>query len=296
MLTVYYEKYINPLFIKLFIKGCQWITIVKSSYAELKENNEYFRIFVTELHYFISNVYSFMTSQKVEPRNLPWISTCWLVPDLSSIANKYTFIEDYTHFCPVDIYNDLFVTKEKEMSYLDMNYASKYFSTICSNFSLNQLLPLFIMKMTNNVGNPMYVVRRGDIYKLDPFTEKQSSVRFLSVEYTHPEMVSSIELKIDPEWFIVGNELFTPTFVLRVLEYQSTQYFFDTNYNMRIMDDECNIWEFGLDKYIFITETGYEIREVDTEKEEEEVDGVVVEGVIDIVVSNDKYMECKKND
>jgi hypothetical protein len=148
--------------------------------------------------------------------------------------------------------------------------------------------------MTNNEGNPLYIVRRGDIYKLEPFSEKQSSVRFLSIEYSHPEMVSSIELKIDPAWFIVGNELFTPTFVLRVLEYQPTQYFFDTNYNMRIMDDECNIWEFGIDKYIFITETGYELR--DANKVEEEVDGVVVEGVMDIVVSNDKDMECKKND
>lgn len=293
MLTEYYEKYINPLLVKLFIKSCQWITIANNHYMELKEKNAFFRNFVNEAHYYITSIYSFLTSKKTEPRILPWVSTCWLLPNLTGITEKYRFVEDYTHFCPTDIYNDLFVNKTGA-SYLDMNYAKKYFSSICSNFSLIQLLPLFVVKMVNRDGNPLYVVRRGDSNTLDSFSDKQSSVKFLSVEYSHPEMVSSIELKVDPAWFIVGNELFTPTFVLRLLEYQPEQYFFDTNYKMRIMDDECNIWEFGVEKYIFITETGYELREVDTE--EEEVDGVVVEGVMDILVPNDKDKVCKKDD
>jgi hypothetical protein len=77
-------------------------------------------------------------------------------------------------------------------------------------------------------------------------------------------MAESIEIKMSPEWFIINNELFTPTFVLRMLEYQSQSYLYDNEYKIRIMDSECNIIEFGAEQYLFITKENYEIRDMNT--------------------------------
>jgi hypothetical protein len=83
---------------------------------------------------------------------------------------------------------------------------------------------------------------------------------FLSVEYTHTEMGEAIELKMDAGFFREGNELFTPAFVLRMLEYQHIAYYFDDDYKVRIMDTNCNIIELDSNTYIVITETGYEFK------------------------------------
>jgi hypothetical protein len=57
---------------------------------------------------------------------------------------------------------------------------------------------------------------------------------------------------MDDNWFIVGNELFTPSFVLRTLEYQPKYFLFDKGYKIRIMDTECNIREITADEYILV--------------------------------------------
>jgi len=78
------------------------------------------------------------------------------------------------------------------------------------------------------------------------------------VEYTHPEMEESIEFDMEDGWWIIGNELFSPSFVLRCLEYQSTSFYFDEDYKIRIMDHNFNIIEIGSDTYIEITKDGFE--------------------------------------
>ena len=44
------------------------------------------------------------------------------------------------------------------------------------------------------------------------------------------------------------------------LEYQSTCYFFDEDYKIRLMDMNCNIIELDSNMYTLITETGYELK------------------------------------
>ena len=124
---------------------------------------------------------------------------------------------------------------------------------------INQFNPMVIMKNENNEGEPLYISRRGNVEITDLSLEK-SSIRFLSIEYIHPEMDESIELQLDKSWFIVGNELFTSTFILRTLNYQSSYYVFDEKYKIKIMDGNCNIFCFGEDTYMKITKNGYEIK------------------------------------
>ena len=230
--------------------------------------NESLTALIQELSYFIEQIYSFLTLRRMEPRESQWISVSYLLPNTTSITQTYTFFENYDHFFSSYFSYDLF------SKHPTSEYVTKYISTIAARFTPEQLSPLLIIKATIPQLNPFYVVRRND-EPLNEIIEEKSTVKFLSIEYIHPELVEAIEIKLDESWFIVGNQLFTPSFVLRCLEYQSRGYIFDSGYTIRIMDSNCETIEFGADTYIEITPTGYEWKKCFSLKEmdEEPYDG-----------------------
>lgn len=73
-------------------------------------------------------------------------------------------------------------------------------------------------------------------------------------------MQHNIELFLEPEWFYSGNELFTPSFVLRALEYQPSRFIFDENYSIKIMDSELNIFNINQYSHILLTADNYKIK------------------------------------
>lgn len=70
-------------------------------------------------------------------------------------------------------------------------------------------------------------------------------------------MDKPIDFTLNKQWLVSGNVLFTPSFVLRMLEYQSSMYYYDDRYIIRIIDKDVNIHDFGMDRYIELTDTGY---------------------------------------
>jgi hypothetical protein len=204
-----------------------------------------------DIAYYLQRIYFFMTSRRMEPRDAPWISISHLVPNTMSITQTYTFLENYNNFFSNYFSYDLF------SGHPDAIYAVKYITIVASRFTANKSSQLLIIKATYPDIPPFYIVRRND-EPVGEITREKSSVKFLSIEYVHPELAEAIELHLDDSWFIVGNHLFTPTFVLRALEYQSVNYIFDNQYKIRIMDSNCDTIEFGADTYIEITKKGYE--------------------------------------
>jgi hypothetical protein len=95
----------------------------------------------------------------------------------------------------------------------------------------------------------------------DPkFSLEKTKKHILCVEYTHPEMTNTIYLDIDPGFFTEYNEIFSSYFVERCLEYQKTDYIFDKNYKLKIMDCMMNMIEIGSDEYMFLEKNEYSIR------------------------------------
>jgi hypothetical protein len=90
---------------------------------------------------------------------------------------------------------------------------------------------------------------------------KKSNIRFLSIQYTHPELEEPIELNLENQWYFVGNELLGKTHILRILEYQfsKSQYIFDERYILKIIDSDINIFEINAEQYIRLEEDKYEI-------------------------------------
>jgi hypothetical protein len=90
---------------------------------------------------------------------------------------------------------------------------------------------------------------------------EKSGIRLLSVQYTHP-LCRPIALTIPENMMTVGNELFSPSFVLRCLQYQGQSYFFDYQYKIQIIDDSITEVELNSQQYVVLGKHRYEIKTV----------------------------------
>lgn len=91
----------------------------------------------------------------------------------------------------------------------------------------------------------------------DPIEKALPSI--LSVEYQHPTMKSSILLHIDSGYFITNNEILSPMFVKRCLEYQSESYVFDNTYTLKMMDSNIQFHTLNSNQYAVIKPNDFEI-------------------------------------
>jgi hypothetical protein len=237
--------FVNKTAVNIFLFTCKIVNRVKDVYIYLHITNKPFRDAV----WYINKLYRTITFQYTEPYKYPWISKSWLTPNIISITERFVFNEQYkTNFD--EVFSCIFKTV-----YDNMNAQYK---TFCNDINSNKT-GLFIIKLSNEDNDTCYIVSIND--QEIPSTIEKSEARFLSIEYKHHEMEHSIELTLDKSWFYTENVLFTPTFVLRSLKYQSKSFFFDMNYKICIMDNNINMIEFGSDKHVVLTKTGYEVVE-----------------------------------
>jgi len=91
---------------------------------------------------------------------------------------------------------------------------------------------------------------------------EKSNVRFLYVEFIHKE--NTITLDIPEEMMQVGNEIFTPAFIYRLLDHSSTSYrvLFTLNYQLIIVDETFQITTLDSGKYIVLEKNTYRIQTV----------------------------------
>jgi hypothetical protein len=177
-----------------------------------------------------------------------------LTPNEHRLTKYYNYNEEYSQFFTKYFCDDLFEF------YPDCHsaYAMRYLQSINSYIATKPyaMFPLLVIKGISPENRSFFSVCRAKS-PLAPFLYKKSSAKFISIEYTHPEMADAIELKLDDGYYIYGNELFTPAFVLRLLEHQSISYFFDNRYNIRILDSDCSMIDFGFENYLLLSEEGY---------------------------------------
>lgn len=254
-ISIYTETYIYPACLFVFMKACRGYNILNDYCIDIYESNDTVRIVVDHVQYKITSAYSFMINRKMEPNELHWFSTSWLTLNNKSLTRYYNYNEEYANFFTKYFCNDLFEFYPGCQS----GYAVKYLESISNDFIQrhpNVLFPLLVIKTLSITNRAFYIVRNASS-QLAPFLYKKSCTRFISIEYTHPEMVESIEIKLDDGFYISGNELFGPAFVMRLLEHQSSSYFFDTRYKIRILDSDCSMIDFGFETHLLLTSDGY---------------------------------------
>jgi hypothetical protein len=88
----------------------------------------------------------------------------------------------------------------------------------------------------------------------------KSKVSFLSILYIHPKMKEEVALKIPKSMYYVGNQILSTAFVYRLLEYTvGYMFYFDMNYQLKLMDNNMQYVELKSDQYIELEYNSYKI-------------------------------------
>lgn len=190
---------------------------------------------------FTRHLYS-STIKCIEPVHKEWICIYSLYYN-----NKYdicnTFIEDY---------------KDIESEYKAC-FSKKKYIKIFDSYEIRE--HLFFSKRDNN-----YFLRTFfpgyNPYGIIDLIQPPSNVEFIYVEYTHPKMTHTIEFQLPNGIWMIGNELFTPAFILRWLQHQSIPYHFDLDYKINIMDHEIKNITLSYQSYIVLDKDDYIIQSI----------------------------------
>lgn len=269
--------YMYIFFMKLFLFICKIINKIESTFLYVYNNNSVVKGITDGSCYIIKYIYCSLIFQRIEPYEIYWTSKCWI-----TLPNEYN--EIYT--LNGREYPDYYLYSDQYFEFI-----GDLFYTYCEKETqdIDRLNHVFIMKTTDLEENPRYIVSITDTPKPKPIEFYQSNAFFLSIEYKHPEMEYTIDINIGREWLLSGNILFTPTFVLRMLQYQSKRFLFDETYKIRFIDGNINIDEFGYNEYLELTDTGYVIHsntpmthsgsdaDEDTDPDYVSIEGTVVE-------------------
>jgi hypothetical protein len=76
--------------------------------------------------------------------------------------------------------------------------------------------------------------------------------KFIFIEYFDPDSNFTLNIKLDNNYFNIGNDILSSTFIKRYLEYNYGRYCrFNINYKINIIDGDISF--FSLDKHYYIT-------------------------------------------
>ena len=174
---------------------------IEISYRRLYNKNKWFRDFDYTVKYAVKYAIATSLLYRIDPFYNNWYSNVYI---------ERTSIQQY-------------ILCEKIMAISNL-------SDIENIDSPNFLDPIIIGKFLKDDESTFYYCRR--VFESEPKpidNTSNSSTRFISVEYSNPWMNNSIEINLDKEWFIDGNEILGPSFIFRLLEYQSKNFVFDLN-------------------------------------------------------------------
>lgn len=201
--------------------------------------------------YFFSYIKSVGLNFRIEPIDKNWMLTCSLETDS---VNQTSFGYSETYF---KVPNGIFYNSR---------IISQTFETDC-DYSMDK------MNCVPNVSEILNVLKYEDQYityfctakKQDKLTRlqlplSQSDVCFLTIEYVHPAMEKGIFIELDNGYYVANNCLFTPLFIRRCLEYQTASFFFDMDYELKLMDGDLNIFILTSRQWIQLSEKGYSIK------------------------------------
>lgn len=126
-------------------------------------------------------------------------------------------------------------------------------------------------KVETEVTEQLVIIKRDNYYYTNrlvypsaflSLSSKLSTISFFLIEYKHPKIQNEIQLSLPREMMIIGNCLFSPAFVLRLLEHQSEIFWFDFDYQLVLVDNSLVSITLDAHHYIHLYENNYEIKNI----------------------------------
>jgi hypothetical protein len=222
----------NCLF-DLFFCLSRTINSFKQCWNYLYDNYDCFQETTDTISYLSTYTCNTIYQKRTEPFEVYWWSICRI--------NKYKF-EKNGSLEEIILFERPSISRENVfIIYHFIDFYVCFYNRPPNNSSINQSIELF--------------------ERWNTITPKKSNIRFLSIQYTHPELEEPIELNLENQWYFVGNELLGKIHILRILEYQfsKSQYIFDERYILKIIDSDIHIFEITAEQYIRLEEDKYDI-------------------------------------
>lgn len=220
-------------------------TLIKMKANRIYENTP----FLYKTGQILGNVTKFVKSAcynyRVEPNNTNWTNISSIILT-QSVAAKY----------------------EEKYDFFDESEPAE----VCAN--VLDFLTAKVNKLSlNNTTIDLYTLKVGDKYVYrnlsrvtgshsQKFDFKNSKIRFLSIEYTHPKMTTTIYLDIPRNAYLIGNEILSATFVLRCLKYQVKSFIFDLDYALNLMDNNIKQFTMNSEQYCLLGEMEYTVKRI----------------------------------
>lgn len=164
----------------------------------------------------------------------------------------------------------LYNTETKDILNAVVNIYKDFFNIVKPLIKKNELDYLVLIHY-KNVTDDLIISRvienksHEDVEYNDIYNVEKTRNFFLSIEYSHPQMKNTIPITIDPKYLVTGNELFSPCFIFKCLNYQSEPYVFDTNYKVNILDSNIKNVVITSEKYVRLSLKTYEILTIHSE-------------------------------
>jgi hypothetical protein len=204
--------------------------------------------------YCIEYLKSITLGYRIEPFNNNWVSISYIdQTEYDKFTLSFTFDETYDEI--------------DNIRFFENNNVIDYFTEFQDWYNTAKTILLkdkkvydclISMRMDDKY---IYKVCDMDSESYDVLPCELSKVKFLSIEYTHPEVLKPIILEIDKNAYLVGNEILSCTFVKRALEYSFNVKNFDTDYVLRIMDNNLKTFELKSNEFIILEKDSYKIIE-----------------------------------
>ena len=211
--------------------------------------------------YFARCIHGYYLDYRVEPYCANWVCVLSHHHALQTeIANIYY---------PIVPSNTTILNEKYENVYLDANPITSMGSI---SRSIRQIVPSIVYSLNKpKLIDGLLLCKYNDRYISRIFTRKtdmnfivdvnqpRSRVSFLSIEYTHPSLSSTIVIELPRSMFYTGNEILSSAFVKRVLEYNVPHHVMNEDYTVVVMDNMLQTIKLGIHDYILLNERAYKV-------------------------------------
>lgn len=221
----------------------------------------------------------YLTHTRIDPFTSCWISVCQYIPHLpATTVDDYSmnFVQDLT---TADQYRFQQIYKEaidRARWNSDENKHAIVIGQICPRSTIVKLIKndatvssgIGFTDFSYEVkeGSKSEILRRGASNEngLNPVQGpwyKPSSVRFLEIEYKCGNR-APLTIEIPKSHYITGNELLSKTYILRYLEHlpiYARWTFSESEYSLRVIDDNSEVFSIDSKQYVRLEEDGYKV-------------------------------------
>jgi len=221
--------------------GIKVFFLVSKKYSELKygalnvyEKNPSMKLAVDTIYKVSVEIYKKVNGVKSEPFSPLWISVFTLTPNLNN-NEEYTVVENSVNEVLLKKFKSVIEENTSENVNVDKLYTFK--------------TPAYILcNVTNKFEkeDSKYIVEKSD-------------VKFLSIEYSNPDMKETISITLNKDVFQIGNEILSKAFVLRYLQYQTQYYVYANDYTITVIDDKVNQITLNSKQYILLDKNNYKV-------------------------------------